>query len=75
MATLEEQIDELLALAANAGRLGAESLHARNLADGRRDPRLTRRARDAAKAAETAEKFLSGARARFLARRCKEQVT
>lgn len=69
MTTLEEQLDYIIALAANAGRLGAESLHARNLSDGRRDPRLSRRARDAAQAAETAEKFLSGARARFLALR------
>jgi len=69
MTTFEEQLDELLAMAADAGRLGAEHQQAEKLREMSLDrPRAGRRARDARKAWTSAEQFLSKARTKFLAR-------
>ncbi len=72
MTTLEEQLDELLGMASNAGSLHTQSLAAEHAVERSLDrPRARRAARDAHKAWEQAEKRLSGARARFLARHAK----
>jgi hypothetical protein len=65
-ATYEECLDELIAVAANAGYLGNEAVSANARAYGKRDPRLTRQARKAAKEAQMAEQLLNSTRARFL---------
>jgi hypothetical protein len=69
MTTFEEQLDELLALAADAGRLGAEYQQAEKLRDTALDrARAGRRARDAERAWTRAEQLLSSVRRKFLAR-------
>ena len=67
-ATFEECVDELIALAANAGHLGNESITANARAYASRDPRLKSQARKAAKDAQHAEQALNLARANFLTR-------
>lgn len=68
MTTLEEQLDELLAMAADAGRLGAERLTMEKARETALDrARAGRHARESRKAWQMAEQKLSGARARFLA--------
>lgn len=67
-ATFEECLDELLAMAANAGHLGNESISANARAYASRDPRLKRAARKAAKEAQNAEQLLNSTRTRFLTR-------
>jgi len=70
MTTLDEQLDELLAMAADAGRLGAEWQAADKARETALDrARAGRRARDARRAWETAEKKLNRARAQFIALR------
>jgi hypothetical protein len=67
--TLEEQLDELLAMAADAGRLGAEHAAAEKARDFARDrARAGRRARAYLAQYTTAERRLSCARQRFLSR-------
>jgi hypothetical protein len=69
MTTLEEQLDELLAMAADAGRLGAEHAAAEKARDFALDrAKAGRRAREALTQYTTAERRLSGARHRFLSR-------
>lgn len=69
MTTLEEQLDELLAMSADAGRLGAEHLAAEKARETALDRRRAgHRAREARKAWQRAEQALAGARRRFLAR-------
>lgn len=66
MATYEECLDELIALASHAGLLGNESISCNARAYASRDFRLKRAARDAARKATQAEQKLSLARAQFL---------
>lgn len=67
--TLEELLDELLAMAADAGRLAAEHAAAEKARDLALDrAKASRRAREARAEYTTAERRLSGARRRFLAR-------
>jgi hypothetical protein len=67
MTTLEEQLDELIALASDAGRLGAEHAAAERARDYALDKRQAgRRARDAGRAYTVAERRLASARSRFL---------
>jgi hypothetical protein len=69
MITLEEQLDELLAMAADAGRLGAEHAAAEKARDFALDrTKAGRRAREALAKYTMAERRLSGARQRFLSR-------
>ena len=69
-ATMTERLDELLALAANAGRLGNESVAAESAHMSARPGDMKRRARERMYAArkewESAEKLLASARKRFL---------
>lgn len=71
MAKQDERLDELLALAANAGRLGAEYTAANHghacAAPGHPKTRARQRMRTARKDWESAERLLGKARARFLA--------
>lgn len=67
MATLEEQLDELLAMAADAGRLGAEHFAAEKARETALDRRRAgARARATREAWERAKRKLSGSRRRFL---------
>ena len=69
MTTLEEQLDELLAMSANAGRLGAEYHAYEKSRDSSLDKRRAGQRARAAKAAwTTAEQSLASARRSFLAR-------
>jgi hypothetical protein len=69
MTTLEEQVDELVAMAADAGRLGAEHAAAEKARETALDRRRAgARARAAREEWERAERRLNSARARFLAR-------
>lgn len=68
MTTLEEQLDELLGMASEAGRLYAESEMAEKKADTSLDRRKAgRTSREAKGRWQTAERRLNAARARFLA--------
>lgn len=68
MTTLEEQLDELLAMAANAGRLGEVCCAAEKTRETALDRRKAgRRARETRALYTSAERTLSKARARFLA--------
>lgn len=76
MTTLEEQLDSLLAMAAESGRLSAEHDAAEKARDTALDRRRAgRRAREAHQVWQTAEKRLNGARARFLALHAGDQQT
>ncbi len=69
MTALEEQIDELLAMAAKAGRLSAEHAQAEKAREIALDrARARRRAREAHAQYTAAERRLSKARQRFLSR-------
>lgn len=69
MTTFEEQLDELLAMAADAGRLGAELQQAEKDRNTTLDrPRAGKRVREAKKLYTVAEQKLSGARRAFLGR-------
>lgn len=73
MTTLEEQLDELISLATDAGRIGAEYQAAERARDLAMDKRRAGRAARSARAAwEIAERKVSMARRRFLALRAKE---
>lgn len=71
MSTYEERLEEMLSLANNAGRLGAEftaAQHAHaNAARGDAKTRARRRMYEARKEWEQAEKLLNKAHAQFLA--------
>lgn len=66
MATYEECLDEVIALASNAGHLGNEAVTASTRAYASRDARLKRAAREAARKATQAEQLLASVRRRFL---------
>lgn len=67
MTTLEEQLDELLGMASEAGRLYAESEMAEKKAYTSLDRKAGRTSREAKGRWQTAERRLNAARARFLA--------
>ncbi len=62
MRTFEEQLDEVIALAADAGRLNAEAIATKDSA----------KRRTALRAATLAEQQLSAARTRFMRARAKD---
>jgi len=69
MTSFEEQLDELVAMAAEAGRLGAEHAAAEKARETSLDRRRAgARARAVREEWERAERKLNSARARFLAR-------
>ena len=69
MPTFEEQLDELVALASNAGRLGAEAAAAEKARVAALDRRgAGSRARTVREEWQRAEQKLAGAHRRFLAR-------
>ncbi len=69
MTTFEEQLDELLGMSATVGRLDAEHTAAEKSCEASLNRvKASRRAREALKAYTTAERRLTGARQRFLAR-------
>lgn len=69
-ATMEERLDEMLAMAREVGHLANEAArleHAADSAPSWERAKVRRRAREAQKAREGAEKRLAASRTRFLA--------